>query len=117
MMQFQYGTAPGNVITVKSIEDVRALQTLPNGRYAAFEDNDDIFYFIETDANSNKTIRRFRFKEETIESVYDKRYATKAEINELKEMISNVQQSIQNLSNRNNADHSKHSGSTNKADG
>lgn len=117
MMQFQYGNMSNNLITVKTIEDVRALQTLPNGRFAAFEDNDDIFYFVETDANNNKSIRRFRFKEEPIETIYDKRYATKEEINELKEMISDVQQSIQNISNRNDTSHSKFNNSGNKADG
>lgn len=118
MMQFPYGgMTNNNLITVRTVDDVRALQTLPNSKLAAFEDNDDIFYFIETNANNNKSIRRFRFKEEPIETVYDKRYATKEEFNELKEMIGNVQQSIQNLSNGNNADRSKHNSGTNKANG
>jgi hypothetical protein len=118
MFQYPYGSmSNNNLITVRTIDDVRALQSLPNSRFAAFEDNDDIFYFVETDANNNKSIRRFRFQEEPIESVYDKRYATKDEINELKEMINNVQQSIQTLSIGNNTDVSKQRNSSNKANG
>ena len=83
---------------VKGLERAKAYQTHPNSRVAVFEEDDDIFYVIQTDALGNKTgITRYRFVEEPIETELDSRYASKKEFSELKEMLKDVQQSIQSI--------------------
>lgn len=83
---------------VKGLDRAKAYQTQPNSRVAVFEDDDDIFYVIQTDALGNKTkISRYRFVEEPIENELDTKYASKKEISELKEMLEDVKQSISEL--------------------
>ena len=86
---------------VRGLENAKFYPTKPNSRTCVFEEDDDIFYIITTDQNNYKTVRRFRFSEETIEDVYDSKYVSKEEFNSLKEMIGNVQQSIQQLTDAN----------------
>lgn len=83
---------------VKGIDRAKAYQTQPNSRVAVFEEDDDIFYVIQTDALGNKTkISRYRFVEEPIETEMDSKYVSKKEFTELKEMIEDVKQSIREL--------------------
>lgn len=83
---------------VKGIDRAKAYQTQPNSRVAVFEDDDDVFYVIQTDALGNKTkISRYRFVEEPIETEMDSKYVSKKEFTELKEMIEDVKQSIREL--------------------
>lgn len=93
-----YGLANKDLPKVEGYDGVLRYPTTPNSRDAVFDANDDIFYIIETDSNNYKTkVSRYRFYPESIEDVNDKKYASKAEFNELKEILSNVQQSIQQL--------------------
>lgn len=76
---------------------VEVFPTQPNQRYALFDKEDDIIYFLGTDANNIKSsIRRVRFSDEP-EPEPESLYASKKEIEELKGEINNVQQSIQQL--------------------
>ena len=99
MMQNLYGYNIGigsnDLPKVKGIESARQFPTQPNSRVAIFDEDDDVFYVIATDASNFKSIRRFRFNEEPIEVAYDNKYVTKEEFNSLKEAIDNVQQLIQ----------------------
>ena len=73
--------------------------TKPNSREAVFDEDDDVFYIITTDINNNKvSIDRYRFYPEPIEDVNDRKYASKEDLNMLKEMLENVQQSVRELS-------------------
>lgn len=83
---------------VKGLDRAKAYQTQPNSRCVVFEEDDDLFYIIQTDAMNNKTsINRYRFVEEPIETELDAKYASKKDLAELKEMMSDVQQSIREL--------------------
>lgn len=89
---------PGNVIPIRGgIESVRMYQTLPNCKYALFEENDDVFWFVVTDASNYKTITRFRFfKEDEADS--GPKYVTLEEFNKFKEEFLNGKQSIRECS-------------------
>ena len=97
---------PGlDLLKVHGLENAKSYPTKANSRICLFEDDDDVFYILETDSNNFKSsIRRFRFAEEPIETEYDNRYVSKEEFNSLKEMIGNVQQSIQQLTEFNRPD-------------
>ena len=100
---YNLGTLPGKDLPkVKGIESARQFPTIPNSRDVVFDEDEDIFYLIETDSSNFKSnIRRFRFYEETIEEANDAKYATKEDFTSLKEAIENVQQSIQQLTEHN----------------
>jgi hypothetical protein len=107
---YNIGSIPGqDLMKVKGIESAKMFPTRPNTRTAVFDENDDVFYVISTDAWNYKTIQRFRFVEEPLEVANESKFATKEEFNTLKEMINNVQHSIQQLSNK-----SQYSGKPNK---
>lgn len=94
-----------DLLKVHGFDSAKSYPTKPNSRLCLFEEDDDVFYIIETDANGYKTsIRRFRFQEEQVPSEYDNRYVSKEEFNSLKEMIGDVQQSIQQLVQTNRSD-------------
>lgn len=98
------GPLPGKDLPkVKGIDSARMYPTAPNSRDVVFDSDDDVFYLLETDASNYKSkVRRFRFYEETIEDANDAKYATKEDLNSLREAINNVQQSIQQLAETNN---------------
>ena len=102
---YNLGTLPGKDLPkVKGIESARQYPTVPNSRDVVFDEDEDIFYLIETDSSNFKSnIRRFRFYEETIEEANDAKYATKEDFTSLKEAIENVQQSIQQLTEHNSS--------------
>lgn len=102
---YNLGTLPGKDLPkVKVIESARQFPTVPNSRDVVFDEDEDIFYLIETDSSNFKSnIRRFRFYEETIEEANDAKYATKEDFTSLKEAIENVQQSIQQLTEHNSS--------------
>ena len=85
---------PGNVIPIRGgIESVRMYQTLPNNKYALFEEEDDVFWYVVTDASNYKTITRFRFfKEDEADS--GPQYVTLEEFNKFKEEFLNAKQSV-----------------------
>lgn len=91
------GISNGDLIKVNGLESAKLYpNTQPNSRIALFDENDDIFYVVTTDASNYKSsIKRYRFYEESIEDANDAKYVTKEEFNGLKEMITGVQQSVQ----------------------
>lgn len=78
------------LLKVNGIESARMYPTSPNSTMALFENDDDIFYFVQTDASNFKTIRRFRFIEEPIET--NNNAASKDEIAALHKEIEDVKQ-------------------------
>lgn len=93
-----YGLTPPNEMQkVKGINSARMYPTSPNSNIALFEEDDDIFYFVHTDASNFKTIRRFRFIEEPLETE-NNNYVSKEEFNALHKEIDDVKQLIQQLS-------------------
>ena len=84
-----------------SVSDIRELDTLatvPNGRYARFDETDDVFYIVTTNENNYKSLQRFRFYEDPIPKPEDN-YATKQEMQELRGGLNDVQLAIQELTN------------------
>lgn len=81
---------------VSSVDEFMQMQTQANARYVSFQDDDDVFYIMETNENNYKAVSRYRFYEDPIPKPEDN-YATKQEIMDLKGDIANVQQLIQQL--------------------
>ena len=92
---FNYYNTQQGLLKVNGIESARMYPTSPNSTLALFENDDDIFYFVQTDASNFKTIRRFRFIEEPIETTNNA--VSKDEITALHKEIEDVKQSIQQL--------------------
>lgn len=91
-----------------AISDIRELDVIPtqaNGQYVRFDQNDDVFYFVETNENNYKTIKRFRFYEDPIPKPEDN-FATKQEMQELRGGLADVQLAIQELTNTIKSTHS-----------
>lgn len=80
----------------KGMNGARTILTRPSSRIAVFDEEDDIFYIIQTDINNNKTVSRFRFQLEP-EPKPEDIFASKEEINELKGEIGDVKYSIREL--------------------
>ena len=80
----------------KGMIGARSVLTRPSSRIAVFDEDDDIFYIVQTDINNNKNVTRYRFVEEP-EPKPEDIFASKDEINELKGEIGDVKQSIQEL--------------------
>ena len=58
-----------DLLKVKGIDSVRMYPTQPNSRVALFDEDDDVFYVVRTDASNFKSeIRRYRYVEEPIET-------------------------------------------------
>lgn len=94
-----YGLAsPHEMQKVNGIDSARMYPTSPNSNIALFEENDDVFYYVHTDASNYKTIRRFRFVEEPIETANNGNYVTKDEFNTIHKEIDDVKQLVQQLS-------------------
>lgn len=88
-----------DLLTTKGIEGVNAFVTAKNSRYPIFDSDDDILYIKRTDANNNPTVRMFAFSEISMEDYIkikakNSPYATKDDLNELKEGLKNVEQLI-----------------------
>lgn len=100
-----------DLLSIKGdIEAVRTYPTRPNSRLALFDEDDDVFFVVKTDQNGYKSeIKRFRYIEEPIETP-NSNYASKEDLNSLREDVNDVKQSIQQLTDaiRNS---NKHNGS------
>lgn len=100
-----YGIMLDDLKMVEGYEAAQRYPTKSNSRTCLFDKNDNVFYVVETDGNGYKvSIGRYRFEPEPIEDLNDKKYASKEDLNELKEMIENVQHSLQRLSDREKPD-------------
>ena len=103
MLQLPNSFVGRDLNKVKSYNEALLHITQPSSREVLFEEDDDVFYIVETDMSNNKVaVDRFRFYPEPLEDVNDKKYASKADFVMLKEMIENVQQSVRELSEANN---------------
>ena len=87
-----------DLLSIKGdIEAVRTYPTRPNSRLALFDEDDDVFFVVKTDQNGYKSeIKRFRYIEEPIETP-NSNYASKEDLNSLREDMNDVKQSIQQL--------------------
>lgn len=83
------------LIRVTGMEGARAYQMPPNSAVALFDGGQDIFYVKTTDGAGFPTIRAYAFtplQDQAATPHGD--YVTRAEFNELKEMIMNGQQPV-----------------------
>ena len=92
----QQAQTNSQLIQVNGIESAKAYPTTPNSTVALFDTNDDILYIKSTDASNFPTIRKFRFKEESLEvqTQPSVQYVTLDEFNKFKEEILNGKQFV-----------------------
>lgn len=78
-----------SIIRVTGIEGARAYPVPPNSRVALFDDGRDVFYIKAADAGGYPTLAAYSFAplQENASTTAD--YVTRAEFDELKEMITN----------------------------
>ena len=76
-----------SIIRVNGIEGAKAYNVQPGASVALFDSNNDYFFIKTTDNVGFPTIRKFAFTE--IKDEEETKYVTKAEFDELKEMLSN----------------------------
>lgn len=94
--QYQQAAYSGNVTQVSGIEGAKAFQMLPNSTAALFSSTEDVFYFKSTDGAGYPTVRAYRFEEVPAEgSRMD--VATKGELEEVREAVARVEQSIRQV--------------------
>lgn len=89
MQQPMQQPMPSNVIRVTGIEGAKAFPVAPSSQVVLFDDNRDVFYFKSTDSGGYPTLQAcsFALLREDAPPVPD--YVTRAEFDELKEMITN----------------------------
>lgn len=86
------------LIKVTNIEAARAYPLPPNSVVPLFDANEDVFYIKSTDGGGYPSLRTFMFT--PVEPTpAPSEYVSHKELEELKEMILNVQQSIQSKEN------------------
>ena len=85
---------PQQLIRVSGIDGARAYQMPPNSTAALFDSNEDVMYIRTTDGAGFPTIRTFVFTEQMPQAVQQGDYVTRKEFEELKEMLTNGQQSV-----------------------
>lgn len=93
----QYAQPVNGLVGVTGIEGARAYQMPPNSRMPLFDNDADILYLKTTDAAGYPTIKMFSFAPmETpagaAETAPEARYATKADIESLREEIAALRQ-------------------------
>lgn len=95
MRGVQQCNRPGEIIKVNGIPGAQAYQMGPNEAAALFDANEDYFYIKTTDGAGFATLRRFKFAPcaEQEESAGTE-YITRAEFDELKEVVLNGKQHI-----------------------
>ena len=98
MQQTQQGSRDG-LIRVTGIEGAKAYQMPPNSRVALFDDTDDVVIIKVTDGAGFPSYRRARLgwiddQPAQQAATQAQEYVTRAEFDELKEMIINGKQSV-----------------------
>lgn len=86
---------PVQLIRVPGLDAVKAYGMPPNSSIPFFEEDNDVFYVKSTDGAGFPTIQKFNFSpadEPTAAPPRD--YITRAEFEELKEMLKNAQQPV-----------------------
>lgn len=76
---------PMSLIRVTGIEGARVYQMPPNSTAALFDGGQDLMYIKSTDGAGFPTIRTFAFT--AVEDVQESRYATKADLQALREEL------------------------------
>ena len=83
------------LIRVTGMEGARAYQMPPNSAVALFDDGQDVFYVKTTDGAGFPTIRAYSFQPmEQAQAMGASEYVTRAEFEQLKEMIMNGKQPV-----------------------
>ena len=83
------------LIRVTGMEGARAYQMPPNSAVALFDDGQDVFYVKTTDGAGFPTIRAYSFQPmEQAQAMGANEYVTRAEFEQLKEMIAHGKQSV-----------------------
>ena len=83
------------LIRVTGMEGARAYQMPPNSAVALFDGGQDVFYVKTTDGAGFPTIRAYSFQPmEQAQAMDASEYVTRAEFEQLKEMIANGKQPV-----------------------
>ena len=83
------------LIRVTGMEGARAYQMPPNSAVALFDDGQDVFYVKTTDGAGFPTIRAYSFQPmEQAQTMVASEYVTRAEFEQLKEMIVHGKQPV-----------------------
>ena len=83
------------LIRVTGMEGARAYQMPPNSAVALFDGGQDVFYVKTTDGAGFPTIRAYSFQPmEQAQAMGASEYVTRAEFEQLKEMIVHGKQSV-----------------------
>ena len=83
------------LIRVTGMEGARAYQMPPNSAVALFDDGQDVFYVKTTDGAGFPTIRSYSFQPmEQAQAMGASEYVTRAEFEQLKEMIAHGKQPV-----------------------
>lgn len=89
MQQPMQQPMPSNVIRVTGIEGAKAFPVAPSSQVVLFDDNRDVFYFKTTDNGGYPTLQACSFSLLRGDAPTAPDYVTRAEFDELKEMIIN----------------------------
>lgn len=96
MAQLQQPQQPGGLIRVTGMDGARAYPLPPNSMAALFDNDRDVFYVKTTDAGGFPTLKAYTFapmQDQAAQPAGD--FVTRAEFNQLKEMIMGAQQPVQ----------------------
>ena len=96
LAQMQPPTQPRDgLIRVTGIDGARAYQMPPNSAVALFDGGQDVFYVKTTDGAGFPTIRAYSFQPmEQAQAMGASDYVTRAEFEQLKEMIAHGKQPV-----------------------
>lgn len=78
-----------SIIRVTGLEGAKAYPVAPNSRVALFDDGRDVFYLKAADAGGYPTLAAYSFAPLQDNATAAPDYVTRAEFEELKEMITN----------------------------
>jgi hypothetical protein len=91
------------VMDVQYVNDEQSAinyQMAPNKVAILLKNDDDVFYFKQTDASGSYSLKRYRFYEEDEESVADNKYATKEDLSSLEDKITKLTETIEKKNNK-----------------
>lgn len=106
MVQANAMTQPDSPLKVKGLDGAKAYPTKPNGMYALFDENEDVFYVKVTDQNNYPvSLKRYRFYEEEEPAVPEPpQYVTMEEFEKFKEEMLNAKQPVRVKNGRTKSD-------------
>lgn len=86
------------LVRVTGMEGARAYPVQPNTRVALFDDGRDVFYIKSADSGGYPTLTAYSFAPLQDTPAPNPDYVTRAEFDELKEMIANGKQPVRKAS-------------------